>query len=95
MDDEGFVYVVDRKKDMIISGGENIYCAEVENVLFAHPKIREAAVVGRADDRWGEVPVAIVVLVSGEAALTFDELDRVPQRAPGPLQAAQGTDRHR
>lgn len=59
-DEEGFVWVVDRKKDMIISGGENIYCAEVENVLFAHPKVKEAAVIGRADERWGEVPVAVV-----------------------------------
>ncbi|MGY0498589.1 fatty-acid--CoA ligase FadD5 [Nocardia sp. FBN12] len=64
-DEEGFVYVVDRKKDMIISGGENIYCAEVENVLFAHPRIREAAVIGRADDRWGEVPVAVVAVEDG------------------------------
>ncbi|RVW00319.1 fatty-acid--CoA ligase FadD5 [Rhodococcus xishaensis] len=62
VDDEGFVYVVDRKKDMIISGGENIYCAEVENVLFSHPKILEAAVIGRPDPRWGEVPVAVVAL---------------------------------
>ncbi|MDO3647895.1 fatty-acid--CoA ligase FadD5 [Nocardia mangyaensis] len=61
-DEEGFVYVVDRKKDMIISGGENIYCAEVENVLFAHPRIREAAVIGRADEKWGEVPVAVVAV---------------------------------
>ncbi len=61
-DDEGFVYVVDRKKDMIISGGENIYCAEVENVLFGHPRIREAAVIGRRDPKWGEVPVAVVAL---------------------------------
>ncbi|MDQ1182327.1 fatty-acid--CoA ligase FadD5 [Rhodococcus sp. SORGH_AS_0301] len=59
-DEEGFVFVVDRKKDMIISGGENIYCAEVENVLFSHPRILEAAVIGRPDDRWGEVPVAVV-----------------------------------
>ncbi|MFC9660642.1 fatty-acid--CoA ligase FadD5 [Nocardia sp. NPDC127606] len=65
-DEEGFVYVVDRKKDMIISGGENIYCAEVENVLFAHPRIREAAVIGRADDRWGEVPVAVVAVEDGD-----------------------------
>ncbi len=62
VDDEGFVHVVDRKKDMIISGGENIYCAEVENVLYAHPRIREAAVIGRADEKWGEVPVAVVAL---------------------------------
>ncbi len=58
--------MVDRKKDMIISGGENIYCAEVENVLFAHPKIREAAVIGQAHDKWGEVPVAVVVLASDD-----------------------------
>ncbi|TCJ97400.1 fatty-acid--CoA ligase FadD5 [Nocardia alba] len=62
VDEEGFVYVVDRKKDMIISGGENIYCAEVENVLFAHPRIREAAVIGRVDEKWGEVPVAVVAV---------------------------------
>ncbi|MFC8680398.1 long-chain-fatty-acid--CoA ligase [Microbacterium ureisolvens] len=72
-DEEGFVWVVDRKKDMIISGGENIYCAEVENVLFAHPKIIEAAIYGRADERWGEVPVAAVALAPGEE-LTIEEL---------------------
>ncbi|MCV7382895.1 fatty-acid--CoA ligase FadD5 [Mycolicibacter longobardus] len=75
VDDEGFVYVVDRKKDMIISGGENIYCAEVENVLFEHPMIREAAVIGRADEKWGEVPVAIVTVTAGEASLTLDDLE--------------------
>ncbi|RRR46627.1 long-chain fatty acid--CoA ligase [Mycolicibacter terrae] len=72
VDDEGFVYVVDRKKDMIISGGENIYCAEVENVLFEHPRIREAAVIGRPDDRWGEVPVAVV---AGDESLTLSDLE--------------------
>ena len=72
-DEEGFVWVVDRKKDMIISGGENVYCAEVENVLAAHPKILEAAIYGRADERWGEVPVAAVAVASGEE-LTIDEL---------------------
>jgi fatty-acyl-CoA synthase len=74
-DEEGFVFVVDRKKDMIISGGENIYCAEVENVLFGHPRILEAAVIGRLDDRWGEVPVAVVALHDSESAdLTLEEL---------------------
>ncbi|UEA58594.1 fatty-acid--CoA ligase FadD5 [Gordonia otitidis] len=72
-DDEGFLYVVDRAKDMIISGGENVYCAEVENVLYGHPRIAEAAVIGRADPKWGEVPVAVVVTVDG-ADLTLDEL---------------------
>ena len=75
VDDEGFVYVVDRKKDMIISGGENIYCAEVENVLFEHPLIQEAAVIGRAHDKWGEVPVAIVAVAAGEAPLTLGDLE--------------------
>ena len=59
-DDEGFYYIVDRKKDMLISGGENVYPTEVEQVLYRHPKIREVAVIGVPDERWGEVPVAIV-----------------------------------
>ncbi|MGO4203428.1 fatty-acid--CoA ligase FadD5 [Rhodococcus sp. TAF43] len=75
MDDEGFVYVVDRKKDMIISGGENIYCAEVENALFAHPKIQEAAVIGRPDPKWGEIPVAVIALrPDAGGSLTLAEL---------------------
>ena len=60
-DDEGFLYVVDRKKDMIISGGENIYCAEVENVLSAHPAVADIAVIGTKHQRWGETPIAVVV----------------------------------
>ncbi len=60
-DAEGYIWVVDRKKDMIISGGENVYCAEVENVLAAHPDIVEVAVIGRPDEKWGEVPVAVAV----------------------------------
>ncbi|WP_305093597.1 fatty-acid--CoA ligase FadD5 [Prescottella sp. R16] len=76
VDGEGFVYVVDRKKDMIISGGENIYCAEVENALFAHPKVLEAAVIGRADPQWGEIPVAVVALRPDAGGLTLDELQQ-------------------
>jgi len=72
-DEEGFVWVVDRKKDMIISGGENVYCAEVENVLAAHPAIVEVAVYGRADERWGEIPVAAAAL-RPEQELTAGEL---------------------
>jgi len=64
LDDEGYVWVVDRKKDMIISGGENIYCAEVENVLAGHPNIAEVAVIGRRHETWGEVPVAIIALAA-------------------------------
>ena len=72
-DDEGFIWVVDRKKDMIISGGENVYCAEVENVLFGHDAVLDVAVFGRAHDKWGEVPIAAVVFAPG-AALTIDDL---------------------
>jgi fatty-acyl-CoA synthase len=74
-DEEGYVWVVDRKKDMIISGGENIYCAEVENALAGHPAIAEAAVIGRPHEKWGEVPVAIVALgAAAQTELTLAEL---------------------
>jgi fatty-acyl-CoA synthase len=61
-DEEGFLYVVDRKKDMIITGGENVYCAEVENALAAHPAVAELAVIGAPHERWGETPVAVAAL---------------------------------
>ncbi len=63
MDEDGFIFVVDRKKDMIISGGENIYCAEVEAVIDAHPKVKEVALIGIPHERWVETPRAIVVAV--------------------------------
>lgn len=66
-DDEGFFYIVDRKRDLIISGGENIYPAEVESVLIEDEDIEEAAVIGRPDDRWGEVPVAVIRLKRGNS----------------------------
>ncbi len=80
-DDEGYIWVVDRKKDMIISGGENIYCAEVENALAAHPDIVEVAVIGRPHEKWGEVPVAVAVLRSSLGAapgvgLTLPDLEQ-------------------
>ncbi len=68
MDEEGYLYILDRKKDMIISGGENIYPAEVEAVLVKHPKIREVAVIGVPDSTWGENVLAVVVLNEGETA---------------------------
>jgi acyl-CoA synthetase (AMP-forming)/AMP-acid ligase II len=61
IDRDGFVYVVDRLKEMIVSGGENIYSREVENALMGHPGVLEAAVVGAPDPRWGEAVVAFVV----------------------------------
>jgi len=61
IDPDGYVYIVDRWKDMFISGGENVYPAEIEQVLFHHPNVRDVAVVGVPDERWGEVGVAVVV----------------------------------
>lgn len=61
LDEQGYLYVVDRRSDLIISGGENIYPAEIENVLLSHPNIKEAGVCGMEHDRWGQVPVAFIV----------------------------------
>ncbi|GAB3891933.1 fatty-acid--CoA ligase FadD5 [Kibdelosporangium lantanae] len=74
-DDEGFVWVVDRKKDMIISGGENIYCAEVENAIAECPGVSDVAVIGRADERWGQVPVAYVTGTPGSLSELVAFLD--------------------
>jgi len=68
MDEDGFYYLVDRKFDMIISGGENIYPKEIESVLYLHPKIMECAVIGVPDDEWGESVKAVVVLKEGQTA---------------------------
>jgi fatty-acyl-CoA synthase len=73
-DDEGFLYVVDRAKDMIISGGENIYCAEVENALAEHPNIAEVSIIGKPDPKWGETPVAHVVLRDRGQPMTIESL---------------------
>ena len=74
VDDEGFIYVVDRVKDMLISGGENVYCAEVEDALAAHPDVREVAVIGRPHPRWGETPVAVVALRDPAGSLSAEQL---------------------
>jgi acyl-CoA synthetase (AMP-forming)/AMP-acid ligase II len=73
MDEDGYVYIYDRMKDMIISGGENVYPAEVESALFEHPAVADVAVIGVPDPKWGEVGKAVVVLGNG-ANITADEL---------------------
>lgn len=73
-DSDGYYYVVDRKKDMIISGGENIYCAEVEDALAAHPDIGEVAVIGIPHDKWGETPLAVLAPLGRDAAPSAREL---------------------
>jgi len=65
VDEEGFIYIVDRKKDMIITGGENVYPAEVENVLYKNPAVMQAAVIGTPDDKWGEAVTALIVRREG------------------------------
>ena len=64
-DADGYLYIHDRVKDMIVSGGENVYPAEVENALFSHPAVADAAVIGVPDERWGEAVKAVVVLKPG------------------------------
>jgi len=73
LDEEGFLTLVDRSKDMLVSGGENVYPAEIENVLYEHDAVAECAVFGIPDERWGEVPAAHVVLLPG-ARVAEDEL---------------------
>jgi acyl-CoA synthetase (AMP-forming)/AMP-acid ligase II len=81
IDDEGYLYIEDRVKDMIISGGENVYPAEVERVLLQHPGVAEAAVIGVPDEKWGETVKAVVVPAAGaapdEAALIAFTRDRL------------------
>jgi long-chain acyl-CoA synthetase len=72
-DSEGYFYILDRAKDMIVTGGENVYSGEVEAVIYAHPAVREAAVFGIPDPKWGEVVMACVVLKPG-STLTVDDL---------------------
>lgn len=73
-DEQGLIYIVDRVKDMIVTGGENVYSIEVEQVLDAHPAVKKSAVVGRPCEKWGEMIVAVVVLEEG-AVVSEKELD--------------------
>ena len=75
IDREGYVNIVDRKKDMIVTGGENVYSTEVENVLYMHPKVLEAAVFGVPDEKWGEAIAAAVVLKQNESATEKEIID--------------------
>jgi o-succinylbenzoate---CoA ligase len=80
LDGEGYLYVVSRRHDLIISGGENIYPSEVESALLAHPAVEEAAVVGLPDPRWGQVPAAAIKLRDGVAADEAELIDFCRQR---------------
>ena len=73
LDEERYLFVVDRKKDMVVSGGVNIYSKEIESVLYRHPAVLEAAVIGLPDEEWGEVVSAVIVTRPGQT-LTGQEL---------------------
>jgi fatty-acyl-CoA synthase len=77
---DGYVEIRDRKKDIIISGGENISSVEIERVLAAHPAVYEAAVIGEPDPKWGEVPVAVVEVKEGEHVSEEDLIEFVRSR---------------
>lgn len=79
-DEEGFLYIVDRKKDMVVSGGFNIYPREIEDVLFDHPSVQQAAVIGVPDEKWGEAVKAVVVLYDGKKATENELIQFVKER---------------
>ena len=83
MDKDGYVYVMDRVKDMIVSGGENIYPAEVESAIYGHPAVAEVAVFGVPDERWGEAVKAAVILRPGAAPDPLALLDFARTRIAG------------
>ncbi len=88
MDDDGFYTIAGRFKDMIISGGENIYAAEVEKVFRDHPAVQDAALIGLPDHKWGEVGLMVVVLKAGQHGQRGRAAPVLRQPA-GPLQGAQ------
>jgi fatty-acyl-CoA synthase len=83
LDQDAFLYLTDRKKDMIISGGENVASSEIERVIYELPQVREVAVIGMPDERWGEKPVAIVVVADGAALELSEVADHCRSRLAG------------
>ncbi len=82
-DEDGFLYIYDRVKDMIVSGGENIYPAEIENALFSHPSVADVAVIGVPDDKWGEAVKAIVVVETGHKLAAEEIITHARSRIAG------------
>jgi fatty-acyl-CoA synthase len=91
-DEEGYLYIVDRKKDMIVSGGYNVFPKEIEDILTAHPGVSMAAVIGVPDDKWGEAVKAIVVLRSGQEPPTEEDLIALVREKKGKVYAPKSVD---
>jgi long-chain acyl-CoA synthetase len=83
MDEHGYVYLVDRSKDMIVSGGENVYSTEVEAAVYTHPAVLEAAVIGVPHESWGEAVHAIVTLKTGVVATEREIIDHCRAQIAG------------
>lgn len=90
MDEDGFVTIVDRIKDMLISGGENVYPAEIENVLLGHEQIADAAIIGMPSEKWGESPLAIIV--RKDEGLTADEVMKYTAGKLAPFKSVKGVE---
>ena len=90
-DDDGFLYIIDRKKDMIVSGGFNVFPREVEDVIATHPSVAQVAVIGVPDDTWGEAVKAIVVPRPGET-VEANEIVALVKRAKGSIQAPKSVE---
>ncbi|MBV8983466.1 MAG: AMP-binding protein, partial [Acidimicrobiia bacterium] len=83
LDDQGYLYLIDRVKDMIVTGGENVYSVEVENAIANHPAVAQVAVIGIPNEKWGEQVHAIVVLKEGETCTEDDIVDHVREHIAG------------
>ena len=83
LDEDGYLYIVDRKKDLIISGGENISSKEIEDVIYTHPAIMECAVIGVPSDKWGEEVKAVVALREGMKATSDDIMNHCAEHLGG------------
>ena len=83
IDEDGFVYIVDRKKDMIITGGFNVFPSEIEQVLWSHPAVQDCAVIGVPDEKWGEAVKAVVELKPGAKATEAELIELAKQKLGG------------
>lgn len=90
-DDDGFVYIVDRKREMIVTGGFNVFPGQIEQIVFTHPAVQDCAVVGVPDDKWGEAVKAVVLLRPGAQA-TEEDIIRLCKDSLGGVQSPKSVE---